>query len=63
MPTKDELLYQIAELNSDYIRQQGDIEKLESTGYPELIEKAEQRLSDMEKQLADLNNQLKAYES
>ena len=63
MPTKDELLYQIAEQKSDYIRQQGDIEKLESTGYPELIEKAEQRLSDMEKQLADLNNQLKAYES
>ena len=63
MPTKDELLYQIAELKSDYIRQQGDIEKLESTGYPELIEKAEQRFSDMEKQLADLNNQLKAYES
>lgn len=63
MPTKDELLYQIAELKSDYIRQQGDIEKLESTGYPELIEKAEQRLSDMEQQLADLNKQLEAYES
>ncbi|HWI48101.1 MAG TPA: SE1832 family protein [Rummeliibacillus sp.] len=63
MPTKNELLYQIAELKSDYIRQQGDIEKLESTGYPELIEKAEQRLSDMEKQLAELNKQLEACES
>lgn len=61
MPTKDELLYKIAELKSDYIRQQGDIEKLESTGYPGLIEKAEQRLSDMEKQLAELNKQLNAY--
>ncbi len=61
MPTKDELLYQIVELKSDYIRQQGDIEKLESNGYPELIEKAEQRLSDMEKQLAELNKQLESY--
>ncbi|MBO2537561.1 MULTISPECIES: SE1832 family protein [Rummeliibacillus] len=62
MPMKDEILFQIAELKSDYIRQQGDIEKLESTGYPELIEKAEKRLADMEQQLAELNKQLKAYE-
>lgn len=58
MATKSEIEYQILELKSDYIRQQGDIEKLESTGFPQMIEKAEQRLKDMESQLAELNAEL-----
>ncbi|AMX00799.1 hypothetical protein M2M59_01160 [Rummeliibacillus sp. G93] len=63
MATKEELLYTIAELKSDYIRQQGDIEKLEATGYPQMVEKAEQRLADMEQQLAELNKKLESYEA
>ena len=51
---------QIAELKMDYIRLQGDMEKLESTGHPAMLEKAEQRLADMELQLADLNKKLAA---
>lgn len=61
MATKSEIEYQILELKSDYIRQQGDIEKLESTGFPQMIEKAEQRLKDMETQLAELNAELAKY--
>lgn len=63
MATKEELLYTIAELKSDYIRQQGDIEKLEATGYPQMVEKAEQRLADMEQQLAELNKKLESFEA
>lgn len=51
---------QIEELKMDYIRLQGDMEKLESTGHPAMLEKAEQRLADMELQLADLNKKLAA---
>jgi len=58
MATKAEIEYQILELKSDYIRQQGDIEKIESTGHHEQLEKAEQRLTDMENELARLNKQL-----
>lgn len=58
MATKSEIEYQILELKSDYIRQQGDIEKIESTGHHDQLAKAEQRLVDMEKQLAELNKQL-----
>lgn len=61
MATKSEIEYQILELKSDYIRQQGDIEKLESTGFPQMIEKAEQRLKDMETQLAELNAELAKF--
>ncbi|MBQ0138083.1 MAG: hypothetical protein KBT36_02205 [Kurthia sp.] len=61
MATKSEIEYQILELKSDYIRQQGDIEKLESTGFPQMIEKAEQRLKDMEIQLAKLNEELAKF--
>ncbi|AYC28749.1 SE1832 family protein [Paenisporosarcina cavernae] len=57
---RKQLEYQIAELKMDYIRLQGDIEKLESTGHPAMIEQAEQRLANMEVQLADLNKQLAA---
>lgn len=61
MATKVEIEYQILELKSDYIRQQGDIEKLEATGYPQKIEQAEQRLKDMETQLAQLNTELAKF--
>lgn len=61
MATKSEIEYQILELKSDYIRQQGDIEKLESTGFPQMIEKAEQRLKDMEAELARLNEELTKF--
>ena len=55
-----EIQAQIAELKMDYIRLQGDMEKLESTGHPTMIEKAELRLADMEVQLAELNKKLAA---
>lgn len=58
MATKSEIEYQILEVKSDYIRQQGDIEKIESTGHHDQLAKAEQRLVDMENQLAELNKQL-----
>ena len=55
-----EIQAQIIELKMDYIRLQGDMEKLESTGHPTMLEKAEQRLADMEVQLAELNKKLAA---
>jgi len=58
--TKSELEAQIAELKMDYIRLQGDLEKLESTGHEAMVEKAEQRLADMEERLSELNKQLAA---
>ncbi|RHW40110.1 hypothetical protein D1B33_04495 [Lysinibacillus yapensis] len=60
MATKSELEQQIAELKMDYVRLQGDIEKLESTGHADSVAKAEEILSNMEKQLAELNKQLAA---
>ncbi|OZS77643.1 hypothetical protein CF394_10565 [Tetzosporium hominis] len=56
--TKHELEQQIAELKMDYVRLQGDMEKLESTGHPAMLEKAEQRLAAMEAQLQELNEAL-----
>ena len=58
--TKSEIEAQIAELKMDYVRQQGDLEKLESTGHEAQVEKAEQRLAQMEEQLSQLNKQLAA---
>ena len=58
--TSQEIQAQIAELKMDYIRLQGDMEKLESTGHTGMIEKAEQRLANMEVQLAELNKKLAA---
>lgn len=55
---KQQIEREIAELKMDYIRQQGDIEKLESTGHPQMVEKAEQRLEKMEQQLSELNQKL-----
>lgn len=56
--TKHELEQQISELKMDYVRLQGDMEKLESTGHPAMLEKAEQRLAAMEAQLQELNEAL-----
>ncbi|WP_019414689.1 SE1832 family protein [Paenisporosarcina sp. TG20] len=58
--TSQQIQAEIAELKMDYIRLQGDMEKLESTGHPTMIEKAEQRLGNMEIQLAELNKKLAA---
>lgn len=57
---RKQLEYTIAELKMDYVRLQGDIEKLESTGHADMVEKAEQRLANMEETLAQLNKQLAA---
>ncbi|WP_339194016.1 SE1832 family protein [Aeribacillus sp. FSL W8-0870] len=54
--TKQEIEQRIAELKSDYIRIQGDIEKLESVGGN--IEKAEQQLTEIENELASLRTAL-----
>jgi uncharacterized protein YceH (UPF0502 family) len=55
---KQEVEYAITELKDDYMRQQGDIEKLEATGHTKMIDKAEQRLEKMEQRLAELNQKL-----
>ena len=60
MLTKSQLQSQIAEIKMDYINLQGDIEKLENTGHIESVMKAEERLANMEQQLAILNRQLAA---
>ncbi|RIW34636.1 hypothetical protein D3H55_08970 [Bacillus salacetis] len=54
--TKSELEYKISEVKSDYIRIQGDLEKLESVGRS--TEKSEKRLEELEIELAKLNKQL-----
>ncbi|MDN7244837.1 SE1832 family protein [Planococcus shenhongbingii] len=55
---RQELEYEIAELKSDYTRQQGDIEKLETTGHARMVDQAEERLEKMEQRLAELNKKL-----
>lgn len=55
---RQELEYAIAELKNDYVRQQGDIEKLETTGHAKMVDKAEERLEKMEQRLAELNQKL-----
>ncbi|MEK4027097.1 MULTISPECIES: SE1832 family protein [Bacillaceae] len=54
--TKSEIESKIAELKMDYIRIQGDIEKLESTGNG--VSKAEEQLIRIEKELQELNEEL-----
>ncbi|TWT03448.1 MULTISPECIES: SE1832 family protein [unclassified Planomicrobium] len=56
--SRQEIEFEIAELKSDYVRQQGDIEKLETTGHAGMVEKAEERLEKMEQRLAELNRKL-----
>ncbi|WP_392454735.1 SE1832 family protein [Chryseomicrobium aureum] len=59
--TKHELEQQLAELKMDYVRLQGDMEKLESTGHPAMLEKAEARLAAMEVHLQELNEALAKF--
>ena len=47
----------VEELKMEYIRIQGDIEKLESTGHS--IEKLEARLAEIENELKNLRSMLK----
>ncbi len=55
---KQEIEFEIADLKSDYVRHQGDIEKLETTGHARMVEQAEERLEKMEQRLAELNKKL-----
>ncbi|MDN7241868.1 SE1832 family protein [Planococcus sp. N028] len=55
---RQEIEYEIAELKSDYVRHQGDIEKMETTGHARMVERAEERLERMEQRLAELNQKL-----
>jgi hypothetical protein len=57
---KSQIEYKIRELKMDYIRVQGDIEKLESTGHG--TSKAEEMLIEMENELKELNEKLLAAE-
>ncbi|WP_198135847.1 SE1832 family protein [Pontibacillus chungwhensis] len=54
--TKRELESQINVVKSDYIRIQGDLEKMESVGGN--TEKLEKQLKQLEDELAELNSQL-----
>ncbi|MBN9655173.1 hypothetical protein GLV98_08845 [Halobacillus litoralis] len=54
--TKKEIQDQIAFLKSDYIRIQGDLDKLEAAGGN--IQNAEKQLARMEEELKELNKQL-----
>ncbi|WP_062351327.1 SE1832 family protein [Bacillus kwashiorkori] len=54
--TKDEIQQKIAELKSDYVRIQGDLEKLESVGRN--VSTAEKQLEEMEKELKMLRELL-----
>ncbi|QSS99699.1 hypothetical protein IMZ31_16790 [Pontibacillus sp. ALD_SL1] len=54
--TKRELEDQINVVKSDYIRIQGDLEKMESVGGN--TEKLEKQLKQLEDELSELNNQL-----
>ncbi|BAQ09827.1 SE1832 family protein [Sporosarcina sp. FSL W7-1349] len=58
---KSQLESEIAELKMDYVNLQGDIEKLESTGNDQSVQKAEARLAAMEEKLAELNKQLAQF--
>lgn len=53
---KKEIQDQIASLKSDYIRIQGDLDKLEAAGGN--IHNAEKQLARMEEELKELNQQL-----
>lgn len=58
MLTKKEIEQKIAEIKTDYVNLQGDIEKLENTGHIDSVMQAEERLARMEQQLAELNKKL-----
>ncbi|MFC7319453.1 SE1832 family protein [Halobacillus campisalis] len=54
--TKQEIQDEIAALKSDYVRIQGDLDKLEASGAN--VQNAERQLGQMEEQLKDLKKQL-----
>lgn len=58
---KKQIEREVAELKMDYINLQGDIEKFESVGQNRQVAKAEERLGNMEKRLAELNQKLAQY--
>ncbi len=57
---KNQIEYQILELKNDYMRIQGDLEKLESVGGS--ISHAEKRLATIEEELKVLRVQLEEAE-
>lgn len=54
---KKQLEAKLAELKSDYVRIQGDVEKLENVG--EQISSAEKHLIRLEEEIAAINKQLR----
>ncbi|MCC5800876.1 MULTISPECIES: SE1832 family protein [Rossellomorea] len=58
--TKEELEYKVNEVKLDYIRIQGDLEKLESFGRNTDIQ--QRKLDELENELSDLRKQLEAIE-
>ncbi|UOR11133.1 SE1832 family protein [Halobacillus amylolyticus] len=54
--TRKEIENEIAALKLDYVRIQGDLDKLEATGAN--VQNAENQLARMEEQLKDLNHKL-----
>ncbi|WP_342731730.1 SE1832 family protein [Salinibacillus kushneri] len=61
MATKKEIEQEIEELKMDYIRIQGDLDKLEAVGGK--VSPLEKTLERMEQQLSDLRKQLTEVES
>ncbi|TGB02947.1 hypothetical protein E4663_10995 [Halobacillus salinus] len=59
--TKKEIQDQITFLKSDYIRIQGDLDKLEAAGGN--VQRAEAQLERMENELKELKKQLAAAEA
>ena len=57
---KKELKSKLLELKSDYVRIQGDMDKLEFVGGR--VSSAEEQLIRLEREIADINQQLKKYE-
>ncbi|CAN7515075.1 SE1832 family protein [Rossellomorea vietnamensis] len=58
--TKEELEYKVNEVKLDYIRIQGDLEKLESFGRNTDIQ--QRKLDELETELSDLRKQLEAID-
>ncbi|HLR66548.1 SE1832 family protein [Virgibacillus alimentarius] len=58
--TKKELEAKLAELKSDYVRIQGDMDKLEFVGGR--VSSAEEQLVRLEKEIAELNDKLEAFD-
>lgn len=57
---KKELESKLIELKSDYVRIQGDMDKLEYVRGR--VSSAEEQLIRLEKEIADVNKQLEAFE-